>query len=84
VIRSGRLNDVNDAATVARVLMVDPGEVLALPPLYWIQRSIYKPVILRGRIEWRAGRPHGVVLSEKPLPVPAFALPSLDTPPLRG
>jgi len=70
VVQSGRLNELEDARTVARVLMVDPLEVIALPQLAWIRRSIYKPVIQRGRIEWRSGRPHDVLLSEKNLPVP--------------
>lgn len=73
VIRSGRLNHLDDARTVAYVLMVEPAEVMALPQLAWIQRSIYKPVIVRGRIEWRAGRPHSLILSERALPAPGAA-----------
>jgi hypothetical protein len=68
MIRSGRLNHLEDARTVGQVLMVEPAEVMALPQLHWIQRSIYKPAIVRGRIEWRQGRPHSVVMSEKSLP----------------
>lgn len=67
VIRSGRLNYADDAATVARVLMVDPRDVLRLEPLHFIQRSVYAPVIVWGRIEWRAGRPLEVKLHEKKL-----------------
>lgn len=70
LIQSGRLSDAEDARTVARVLMVDPWEVVGLPPLHWIRRSIYAPVILRGRVEWRTGRPHDRVLSKKNLPIP--------------
>jgi len=68
VVQSGRLNDIEDARTVARVLMVDPLEVVGLEPLHWIRRSIYKPVILRGRIEWRGGVPADADVVEKPLP----------------
>ena len=68
VVQSGRLNELEDARTVARVLMVDPLEVIALPQLAWIRRSIYEPAIVRGRIEWHAGRPAEVILSKKPLP----------------
>jgi len=70
VIRSGRLNGDASARTVAGVLLVPWAEIVALPPLYWIQRSIYKPVIRRGRIEWRSGWPRDVLLSEKNLPAP--------------
>jgi len=68
VIRSGRLNGKASAQAVAGVLLVPWQEVVALPPLHWIQRSIYTPAVVRGRIEWRGGRPHDVVLSKKPLP----------------
>ena len=68
VIRSGRLNGKASAQAVAGVLLVPWQDVVALPPLHWIQRSIYEPAIVRGRIEWRAGRPHDVMLSKKPLP----------------
>jgi hypothetical protein len=68
VVQSGRLNELEDARTVARVLMVDPLEVIALPQLAWIRRSIYEPAIVRGCIEWQAGRPVEVILSKKPLP----------------
>jgi hypothetical protein len=68
VVQSGRLNEMEDARTVARVLMVDPLEVVALPQLAWIRRSIYEPAIVRGRIEWRAGAPQEVIISKKPLP----------------
>jgi hypothetical protein len=71
VVQSGRLNELEDARTVARVLMVDPLEVIALPQLSWIRRSIYKPAIVRGRIEWVGGRPREVIISEKPLPFPS-------------
>jgi ABC-type dipeptide/oligopeptide/nickel transport system ATPase component len=68
VVQSGRLNYLDDARTVARVLMVDPLEVVALPQLAWIRRSIYEPAVVRGRIEWRAGAPLEVIISKKPLP----------------
>lgn len=68
VIRSGRLNGYDSAVTVARVLMVEPAELVALAPMRWIQRSVYRPVIQRGRLEWRRGRPVSVVTSDNPLP----------------
>ena len=77
VVRCGRLNGLDSAATVARVLMVDPRELIALPPMHWIQRSIYKPIIVRGRIEWQGGHPHSVILSKKSLPGAAPAAPPL-------
>lgn len=70
VIRSGRLNGAASSRAIADVLMVPWQEVVALPPLAWIQRSIYEPVIVRGRIEWRSGRPVNVIESKKNLPTP--------------
>lgn len=68
MVQSGRLNELEHARTVARVLMVEPAAVMALPQLHYIRRSIYAPVIEHGRIEWRDGRPHSVVLKKTPLP----------------
>jgi hypothetical protein len=65
VIRSGRLNGKDSADTVARVLMVPAAEVLALPELCFIQRSIARPVVTWGRIEWGRGGPREVVIREK-------------------
>jgi hypothetical protein len=64
-IQSGRLNEIEDARTVARVLMVEPLEIVALEPLQWIRRSVYRPVIVRGHIEWRDGRPVDAGVTEK-------------------
>jgi len=67
VIRSGRLNYADDAATVARVLMVEPRDVLALADLDFIQRSVRRPVVQWGRIAWARGRPVESILREKNL-----------------
>lgn len=68
VIRSGRLNGEASARTVAGVLLVPWQEIVALPALHWIQRSIYRPVIARGRVEWRGGLPSDALIAENPLP----------------
>jgi len=68
VIRSGRLNGEASARAVAGVLLVPWSEIVALPPLHWIQRSIYRPVIVRGHLVWRSGRPHDVIDGEINLP----------------
>jgi hypothetical protein len=61
------LNYLDDARTVSRVLMVEPLEVIALPQLAWIRRSIYEPAIVRGRIEWRDNQPFESIVSKQPL-----------------
>lgn len=76
VIRSGRLNGEASARAVAGVLMVPWQEVVALPDLHFIQRSVRRPVIVWGRIEWTRGAPREVVIREKNLPGVAAA----DTP----
>lgn len=68
VIRGGRLNGEASARTLAGVLMVPWQDIVALPELHWIQRSISRPVIVRGHIAWRAGRPVEVVDREINLP----------------
>ena len=68
VVQSGRLNDIEDARTVGRVLMVDPLEVMALPQLAFLRRSIYEPAIVSGRIEWKSGAPREVITGKRPLP----------------
>jgi hypothetical protein len=70
LIRSGRLNYMDDAQAVARVLMVDPYEIIALRPLHWLQRDISEPFILRGHIEFRGGQPVNVVDRKINLPAP--------------
>jgi hypothetical protein len=69
VVRTGRLNGEASARAVAGVLLVHWREVVALPPLHWIQRSIYRPAIIRGRVVWRGGAPADEFISESPLPV---------------
>jgi hypothetical protein len=68
VIRAGRLNGRLSAQALADALLVPWTEVVSLSPLLWLQRSIYEPAIVRGRIEWRRGRPSDVLIEKKPLP----------------
>jgi hypothetical protein len=71
VIRGGRLNSEASARTLGGVLMVPWREVMALAPGQWIQRSIERPVIVRGHIAWRSDKPVEVVDSEINLVQPA-------------
>lgn len=65
VVRSGFLEYDEDAAVLASRLRVSPDELKALPALSWVQWSREKQAVTRGRIEYRSGRPHEVVTSEK-------------------
>jgi hypothetical protein len=70
VIRAGRLNGEASARTLAGFLMVPWQDIVALSPLHWIQRSIYRPAVVRGHIGGTPARPVEVVDSEKSL-IPA-------------
>ena len=76
VIRTGRLNGEASARSLAGVLLVPWSEIVSLPDLHWIQRNVARPVIVRGHIAWRSGRPYEVIDSENPLlPGPARPAP---------
>jgi hypothetical protein len=65
VVRSGVLDDGNDAAVVAERLRVHPHDILALPALHWVQWKREGRLISRGHVLWRNGEPHDVTDSEK-------------------
>ena len=64
VVRAGILDDDEDARTVAGRLRVTPADILALPSLHWSQWERERRLIVRGHIEYRAGKPHEVKDSE--------------------
>jgi hypothetical protein len=64
IVRTGVLDDDEDAREVAKRVRVTPADVLALPSMHYIQWMRETRTIRRGHIEWRAGRPHDVTDSE--------------------
>lgn len=65
MIRSCRLNGEASARCMSGVLMVPWSEIVTLPELHFVQRSMRGGVIQWGRIEWTRAKPREVILREE-------------------
>lgn len=51
VIRCGRLNEADDVSRAAKVLRVDAAQILALPPLHYLERDLNTGTLTAGRLK---------------------------------
>ena len=72
IVRSGVLENEEDAAVVAGRLRVHQHDIMALPELHWVQWTRAGRLITRGHVQWHMGTPRDVVDSEEKFTPPGM------------